>query len=154
MKVLGTGCGLKILKYAVNKERNKGEFKPDDFNLMRVKLVPHFSIMLILGSNAWNVLFWFIVMGCFYKTMLRNPNNNIFGLISSLIPTSVRYIPVWTQMTGQKSFYIIIRVIGWLQKCTSLRNHPLMLLDVNVVVQFLTGFYWPLLCYFITARQI
>lgn len=34
MKVLSPGCVFKILKYAANKERNKGEFIPEDLNLM------------------------------------------------------------------------------------------------------------------------
>lgn len=52
MKALSPGCVFKILKYAVNKERNKGEFIPEDLNLMRVKLVLQFKIMPILGCNA------------------------------------------------------------------------------------------------------
>lgn len=85
MKALSPGCVSKILKYAVNKERNKGEFIPEDLNLTRVKLVLQFKILPILGCNAWNVLLWFITMGFFYKTMLCNPNNNILGLSPPLV---------------------------------------------------------------------
>lgn len=104
MKALSPGCVSKILKYAVNKERNKGEFIPEDLNLMRVKLVLQFKIMPILGCNAWNVLLRFITTGFFYKTMLCNPNNNVFGLISALSPTAVSPTQDVTQIKGQKCF--------------------------------------------------
>lgn len=158
MKALSPGCVSKILKYAVNKERNKGEFIPEDLNLMRVKLVLQFKIMPILGCNAWNVLLRFITTGFFYKTMLCNPNNNIFGLISALSPTAVSPTQDVTQIKGQKCFldnnYCDKRPTKTYQRP---RNRPLMSLDVNMTVQcdvLLRSFSWPLPCYFITARQI
>lgn len=35
----------------------KGEVIPDDMNLMRVKLVPQYNIMQILGYSGCNVFF-------------------------------------------------------------------------------------------------
>lgn len=102
MKALRPGCVSKILKYAVNKKRNKGEFIPEDLNLMRVKLVLHFKIMPILGFHAWNALLRFITMGFFYKTMLCNPSNNIFGLIATLSLKSVSPTQDVAQIKGQK----------------------------------------------------